>query len=93
MPEREAEQIGPGEGTGRPFGLGEIVSARMKKLVDSIELRLYQGGSVHICSAFLNNVNVICVSRNDGVKGILLPQILFFLFSLFRREQDHALST
>src|SRR5260370_6662449 len=47
MPERETGQIGPGEGTGRPFGLGEIIGARMKKLVDSIELRLYHGGSVH----------------------------------------------
>ncbi|MDQ6660641.1 MAG: hypothetical protein M3Z24_06710 [Chloroflexota bacterium] len=68
MPEREAEQIGLGEGTGRPFGLGEIVSARMKKLVDSIELRLYQGDSVHTYSAFLKNV--IGVSRDDGVKGM-----------------------
>src|SRR5713226_2781799 len=63
MPERETGQIGPGEGTGRPFGLGGRRSARMKKLVDSIELRLYQGGSVHRCSASLNNVNVIGVSR------------------------------
>jgi hypothetical protein len=56
MPEREAEQIGPGEGTGRPFGLGEIISARMKELVHSIELRLYQGGCLHRCSAFLHEI-------------------------------------
>jgi hypothetical protein len=63
MPECEAEQIGLGKDTGRPFRLGEIVSARMKKQMDSIELRLYQGDSMHRYSAFLKNINVIGVSR------------------------------
>ena len=63
MPACEAEQIGLGKDTGRPFRLGEIVSALMKKLVDSIELRLYQGDSMHRYSAFLKNVNVIGASR------------------------------
>ena len=69
MPERETEQIGPGEGTGRPFGLCEIVSARMKKPVDSIELRLYQGGCLHRYSAFLNSFNNVRSTRNALVKG------------------------
>ena len=69
MPERETGQISPGEGTGRPFGLAEIISARMKKLVDSIELRLYQGGCLHMCSAFLHIFHTIRDSRNAPAKG------------------------
>jgi hypothetical protein len=53
MPAGEAEQISPRKDRLRPFSCGEIACILMKKLVDSIELRLDQGESMHSSSAFL----------------------------------------
>ena len=78
-----------GERTGRPFGLCEIFSARMKNLVDPIELRLDQGSCLHRCSAILSIFHTIRGRRNahvegatehmrwgQGLRGSVLPQKL-----------------